>query len=78
MANDPTTSAADVPEWAEHAMLILPTLIPERGAERELVDAAFILLREKYGRSSLPNARDVARYAIEAALAAIDGEEARS
>lgn len=70
MASESTNTP--VPEWADRAMDVMPTLIPESGIERDLLDAAFILLRGKYGRSTLPNPKDIARGVILEALAGLN------
>lgn len=68
-----------VPDWAERAMSVLPTLILETGVERDLIDAVFILLRDRFGLSALgQGACAVARGTIEDALSKLDKQGAQS
>jgi hypothetical protein len=74
MAEQSSHTDPEVPDWALRAMEKLPTLVLEAGVERDLLDAVFILLRARYGLSSLPDPRSTGRLVIKEVLTTLNAE----
>lgn len=82
MATDPTnTTLPAVPEWAEQAIDALGRVANPANltaAEMHLLDAAFLLLRHRFGRTVITDPVPTVRTLVRDALAAIDAAQAQA
>jgi hypothetical protein len=78
MASESTnTPTPAVPEWAEQAIDALGRIAnPENltAAEMHLLDAAFLLLRHRFGRTVLTDPVPIVRTLVRSAVEALDAE----
>lgn len=77
--SSPATEAPTVPEWAEKTMRALgDASIYSRGkltaAEESLLDAAWLLLRDRFGRTQIGDVHQATQFLICNAQAALDAD----